>query len=188
MKIHFCGKYNGDENTLPHKDNAKGFLIKTPPSRFINSLVYKLVLICFFCIPFSLMLKESLEKNIFQILSGIICGYLSLYLHELLHALCFKEDVFCYFNFTKGKAFVIGTEYMKRSKYIMTCMLPNFILGIIPYFIFLIFQNYVFLGVYGIVCLITGFNDFCNIYNVLKYTPKNSVIYLSGLSAYYENR
>lgn len=188
MKIHFCGKYNGDEKTLPHKESFDDVLIKTPPSKFVYSLVYKLVLICFFCIPFSLMVKESLMKSVLQIVLGIVCGYLSLYLHELLHALCFKKNVFCYFNFIKGNAFVIGTEDMTRSRYIMTCMLPNFILGIVPYSIFLVFSNYVFLGIYGIVCLITGYNDFRNIYNTLKYIPKNSTIYLSGLNAYYKKR
>lgn len=47
--------------------------------------------------------------------------------HELLHALCFKKDVYLYTNLKQGMLFVIGTETMSKGRFIFMSMLPNII-------------------------------------------------------------
>ena len=61
--------------------------------------------------------------------------------------------------------FVVGTEDMSKGRFIFMCLCPNLILGIIPYILFLIFPQFVGLGLFGIICIGMGFGDYLNIYN-----------------------
>lgn len=68
--------------------------------------------------------------------------------------------------------FVVGTEDMSKGRFIFMCLCPNLILGIIPYILFLIFPQFVGLGLFGIICIGMGFGDYLNIYNAIKQMPK----------------
>lgn len=63
--------------------------------------------------------------------------------------------------------------------------IPFLILGIIPYILFLIFPQFVGLGLFGIICIGMGFGDYLNIYNAIKQMPKNSKTYLCGMHSYW---
>ena len=56
---------------------------------------------------------------------------------------------------------------------------------IIPYILFLIFPQFVGLGLFGIICIGMGFGDYLNIYNAIKQMPKNSKTYLCGMHSYW---
>lgn len=105
--------------------------------------------------------------------------------HELLHAICYKKDVYMYNNLAHGLMFVVGTEDMSKGRFIFMCLCPNLILGIIPYILFLIFPQFVGLGLFGIICIGMGFGDYLNIYNAIKQMPKNSKTYLCGMHSYW---
>lgn len=47
---------------------------------------------------------------------GSILSMLTLFPHELLHAICFREDVYLYTNLAQGMLFVIGPETMTRRR------------------------------------------------------------------------
>ena len=42
--------------------------------------------------------------------AALLGSLLILFPHELLHAVCFKNDVYLYTNFKQGMLFVVGTE------------------------------------------------------------------------------
>lgn len=188
MKLYFCGKYYKNKEKIPYKNNDKGKIIdikKTDKQIIKYSNIFKLLLIIFLSIPFFIISKEIIKFKLLDFFSACILGYISIYIHELLHALCFKEEVYIFFDFIKGIAFTVGTEDMSKNKYIFTCLFPNIVLGIIPYSIFLLNNTAIFLGIYGAICITTGYQDFINIYNVIRYTPKKSIIYLNGLNAFW---
>ena len=97
-------------------------------------------------IPFILVGKRYFESNGFWIWLGLSGSFFTSFLHELLHAIWFKEDVYLYTNFNNFGLFVIGTEDMSKFRFEFLCLFLNIILGLIPYVLFLVFPNIVFLG------------------------------------------
>ena len=81
--------------------------------------------------------------------------------------------------------FVVGTEDMSKAHFIIMCLCPNIVLGLIPYTAFLLFPHLVGLGLFGIICIGTGFGDWINVYNAIKQMPKNAKTYLCGMHSYW---
>lgn len=183
MILHNGGKYNGDESTLPQRKHKPEVEDMKELSLIINGGCILTIVIL--TIPFILLAKEYIHNTAIWLSLGGICGGLSIFPHELLHALCYKKDVYYYSNFRQGLAFVVGTEDMSKSRFIFMCLCPNIFLGLIPYAIFLIFPNIVFLGLFGLICLGMGFGDYINVYNAIKQMPKGAKTYLSGMHSYW---
>jgi hypothetical protein len=105
--------------------------------------------------------------------------------HELLHAICYRGDVFLYHDLSHGLMFVVGTEDMSRRHFVLTCLCPNIVLGFIPYITFLLFPEIVGLGLFGIICIGMGFGDWINVYHAVKQMPWNAKTYLCGMHSYW---
>ena len=190
MILHNAGKYNGDENSLPqreHEPNAVPFKEIDDMKKFssiINLGGFFIMIIL--VIPFILTIKTFSTAKI--LIYSSLCPIWNLVLiipHELLHAVCFKKDVYFYNNLSNGTAFVIGTEDMSKTKFVLMCLCPNIFLGLIPYIIFFIFPKMEILGLLGLVSLGAGFGDYMNAYNSIKQMPKGAKTYLCGMHSYW---
>ena len=143
MIFHYAGKYNGDESSLPYKEhhpNATPF--KEPEDTKKLSLIANvgcILIMGILAIPFLILGIEYIPDNAIWMMIGGICGGLSLLPHELLHAICYKKDVYMYNDLAHMLMFVVGTEDMSKGRFIFMCLCPNLILGVIPYILFLIF-------------------------------------------------
>lgn len=93
---------------------------------------------------------------------GCVISLLLAFPHELLHAVCFKRDVYLYTNRKDGMLFVIGTEDMSKVRYIFMSMLPNLIFGFIPFAVFLINPQWKLLGCIGAFSIPMGAGDYFN--------------------------
>ena len=98
--------------------------------------------------------------------------------HEILHALCFKEDAYIYNNLKKGMLCVVGPEDMTKSRFILMALLPNVVFGFIPFVIFLIFPSFLILGSLGAIAIAEGVGDYMNVFNALTQMPKGAKTYL----------
>ncbi len=189
MILHNAGKYNGDESTLPqrkHHPNAVPFKeIESMKKLSLITNIGCILTIIILAIPFVLLAKEYIKDNKIWLALGGICGGLSLPIHELLHAICYKKDVYYYKNLSQLLYFVIGTEDMSKSRFIFMCLCPNIFLGLVPYIIFLIYPNIVLLGIFGLICIGMGFGDYINVYNAIKQIPKGAKTYLNGMHSYW---
>ena len=189
MKFHNAGKYNGDESSLPQrKQQPNDVPFKEFGSMKKLSLISNIgciLTIIILSIPFILLAKEYIKDSVIWLALGGILGWLSFPIHELLHAICFKKDVYYYNNISQGLFFVVGTEDMSKTRFISMSLCPNIILGLIPYIIFLIYPNIVFLGLFGLICIGMGFGDYINVYNAIKQMPKGAKTYLSGMHSYW---
>ena len=189
MTLHYGGKYNGDEKSLPQKEhhqNAVAFIEAASTKEL--SLICNcgcILLMIILAVPFVLLGKEYFHGNRIYMILAAICGVLSLFPHELLHAICYKEDVYLYNNLRQGLFFVIGTEAMSKSRFVFMCLCPNIFLGLIPYSVFLFIPRAVFLGLFGLICIGMGFGDYINTYNAIRQMPKGAKTYLSGLHSYW---
>ncbi len=110
---------------------------------------------------------------------------LVLFPHELLHAICFKKDVYLYTNWKQGMLFVVGPETMSKSRFILMSLLPNLLFGCIPYSIGLLFPRLVSLTAFGIVCIGIGFGDYYNVFNALTQMPRGSRTYLYHMNSFW---
>lgn len=189
MIFHYAGKYDGDENSLPQKEhhpNAVQFKEAEDTKKFSLIANWGCVLsMILLAIPFLLLGIKHIPDNVIWMVIGGICGGFSILPHEMLHAICYKKDVYMYSDFTHGLMFVVGTEDMSKNHFIFMCLCPNLFLGIIPYIIFLLFPKMVGLGLFGIICIGMGFGDYLNIYNAIKQMPKGSKTYLCGIHSYW---
>jgi hypothetical protein len=189
MILHYGGKYDGNENSLPHKDhhpNAVPFreahdMRKMSLIANTGCILIMLLLV----IPFLLLGMKYIPGNAIWMVVGGILGGLSLLPHELLHAICYKKDVYLYHDFAQGLMFVVGTEDMSKRHFIFMCLCPNIVLGMIPYLTFLLFPHLVGLGLFGIICIGMGFGDWINVYNAIKQMPDNAKTYLCGMHSYW---
>ncbi len=106
-------------------------------------------------------------------------------IHEVLHALCFKEEVEFYTYLRKGLMFVVGTESMSKARFIFMSMFPNIVFGFIPYILFFIFPSQFWLGIWGALCISAGVGDYINVFNAITQMPKGSLCYMNGNRSYW---
>lgn len=189
MILHNAGKYDGDESKLPQREHPTNSIpFKEVKNMKFLSLIANggcILTMIILAIPFAILGKQYMHENIIWLSIAGICAALSLFPHELLHALCYKKDVYYYNNISSGLVFVVGTEDMSKLRFIFMCLCPNIFLGILPYIIFLFFPNLVYLGLYGLICIGMGFGDYINVYNAIKQMPKGAKTYLSGMHSYW---
>ena len=189
MVLHYGGKYNGNEDSLPHKEhNPNAVPFKEVDDVKKMSLITNtgcILVMLVLAIPFLILGMKYIPDNALWMIVGGVLGGLSLLPHELLHAICYKKDVYLYHDFAHGLMFVVGTEDMSKIHFILMCLCPNIVLGIIPYIVFLLFPYLVGVGLFGIICIGMGFGDWINIYNAIKQMPKNAKTYLCGMHSYW---
>ena len=183
------GKYNGDADTLPNKEYREGSVefkeFKSSKIQGIvtNALGFALIIPLFIFMWFySNLTLENLAPILF--ISSVV-SFVLLFPHEILHAICFKKDVYLYIYPQGGTLFVTGPEDMSKARFIFLSLLPNIVFGIIPFMIYLFFPNLYILGGIAVGCVIQGIGDYLNAFNALTQMPKGSRTYLYGEKSYW---
>lgn len=186
MKLHYMGKYNLDPDSLPHGEHKPGAVKFDEPDSTteLSRLVGKYSLFLLAVLATLLLYKyRSLPTSAWLI--GGVLFLLALLPHELLHAVCFKGDVYLYMNLAQGMLFVVGPEDMRRGKFVFMSLLPNIVFGLIPYVLALALPDLGWLGVFGMLALTAGAGDFYNVKNALTQMPKTARCYLYKLNSYW---
>lgn len=189
MKLHYRGKYNLDPATLPtckHQPNAVKFkeVDSTKELAAIaNGIAIALMILLF--IPVYLKYKGLLFDYFDEMMVGAMLSLLTMFPHELIHALCFKEDVYLYTNFKQGLLFVVGCETMSKQRFIFMSLLPNIVFGFLPYMISFLGIQYLTLAVLGVIAIGMGAGDYYNVFNALIQMPKGARTYLYQMNSYW---
>ena len=186
MKLHYMGTYDRNPESIPakpHKPNCVKF--KEPEDskklgRLVNLIAIPILLI--FYIP---VLMYDIKNIEFHSILGGVFWLLGLFPHEILHALCFKEDVYLYTNFRHGMLFVAGPEDMSKSRFIFMSLLPNIVLGFIPYVIFIIHPAWTALGAFAAFNISSGAGDYLNVFNAITQMPKGARTYMHHFNSYW---
>lgn len=189
MRLHYRGKYDLNPESLPHGQHMPGAVpfkeAKDSKQLSLIANAASVVIMVLLAVPAYFRCREFLWASPLQMMFGAIASMLILFPHEILHALCFKEDVHLYTNWKQGLLFVVGPETMSKGRFIFMSLLPNLVLGIIPYLIGIIFPNQVFAVVLGILATGMGAGDYYNVLNALTQMPKGSRTYLYQFSSYW---
>ena len=186
MKLHYKGKYNKRPEELPanqHKPNCVKF--KEPEDSTKLGIIANTVaaVVCvIFAIP--LFIMNGIDALTWICIASLI-GFLCLFPHEMIHAICFKKDVYLYTNLKEGMLFVVGPEDMSKFRFIFMSLLPTIVLGLIPYIVYLFNTEWILLGAIGAMNMSSGGGDFINVYNALTQMPKGSRTYLHHFHSYW---
>ena len=189
MRLHYKGKYDLNPESLPHGQHMPGAVpfkeAKDSKQLSLIANAASVVIMVLLAVPAYFRCREFLWASPLQMMFCAIASMLILFPHEILHALCFKEDVYLYTNWKQGLLFVVGPETMSKGRFIFMSLLPHLVLGIIPYLIGIIFPNQVFAVVLGILATGMGAGDYYNVLNALTQMPKGSRTYLYQFSSYW---
>lgn len=187
MKLHYTGRYDLNPDSLPsgeHKPNAVPFKeAKDTKTLALIANIAAFIIIILLAVPAFIRCREYASQ--WQLLLGCIASLLILFPHELLHAVCFKDDVYLYTNFKQGLLFVVGPEDMSKSRFILMSLLPNIVFGFIPYIIGMLFPKLVFLLAFGTLATGMGAGDYYNVFNALTQMPKGARTYLHKFNSFW---
>ncbi len=129
--------------------------------------------------------------NVWFLLIGVIAGVLLLIVHELLHAIAFPKNAVVYIGIMPKSlvAVALSSSPVKRNRFIFLSILP-IILGIIPLIVFCFSSkdlkelNGLMFGM-AIMGMISVYPDLYNIFNILRFVPRNATIQNDKNTTYY---
>ena len=191
MKLHYAGKYNLDPESLPHGEHMPGAVKfrEAEDTKKLSLIANLLSLAITLLLVIIGVLRchgyMSRESMLPMLLVCCVCPLLTLFPHEMLHAVCFRGDVYLYMNPAQGMAFVIGTETMTKARFIFMSLLPNLVFGFLPFALGMIFPQLFMPALFGAVCIGMGAGDYYNVYNAATQMPKGALTYLYGFNSYW---
>lgn len=190
MKLHYRGKYNLDPGQPYQPVSINRMLLNLKKLTQQKSLLLLLMgiaiaLMILLAIPVYLKYKGLLFDYFDEMMVGAMLPLLTMFPHELIHALCFKEDVYLYTNFKQGLLFVVGCETMSKHRFIFMSLLPNIVFGFLPYMISFLGIQYLTLAVLGVIAIGMGAGDYYNVFNALIQMPKGARTYLYQMNSYW---
>lgn len=193
MKLHYEKTFNGDVRTLPQRSHAPGAVkFREPDDPARLSLIANGGAVVLMILTFGLLILRVIHTQTrfsvafsTQFMIGALLCLAAMFPHELLHASCFRGDVYLYTFLKKGMLFVVGPEDMSRGRFVFMSMLPNLVFGFLPFVIYMIWPAWLWLGVFGAMSIPCGFGDYFNVFNCLTQVPKGGIVYLSGMNSYW---
>lgn len=190
MKLIYKGKYNGDENSLPHGEHMPGAVRfkeadnMTDFAKRINGLALLLSIVCFAIVGVRIAMAD-VPFSLFSLIGGYLLSMLAVFPHEIIHGLCFREEVELYTNWKQGMLFVTGSEHFTKTRFILMSLMPNLVFGFVPFLLFLVNPQLDLLGMMGAYAIGMGAGDYYNVYNALTQVPKNGMVYNVGFHSYW---
>lgn len=190
MKFHYNGKYSGNPADLPNQTmypNATVFDEIDDDKKLgkIMMVVATVIFVVALLIGYLIERHKMVDDTFISLIVLIVASVILILPHELLHAICFKEDVYMYTNFKQGMAFVVGNELMSKSRFIFMSLLPNIVFGLLPYILFFIFPQQGWLLWLGAMGLSMGAGDYYNVVNTIKQVPKGGKTFMCGFHSYW---
>ena len=101
MKLIYKGKFNGDVDSIPHGEHKPGAVkFKEPEDpKKLGILANGIAIAIIFITLAGVIFRSGIKSFGF---TGVFLSYLTLIPHEILHAICFKDEVYFYTNFKNG--------------------------------------------------------------------------------------
>ena len=181
MKLHYGGKYKNpqdlkNDGILP--ENA--VIFREPDMRLLSIIgnIGAIVVLAVLTAIVYLICKPDFRHFMNQNFTATLLFMALLIPHEILHALCFREDVYLYNGLSMGLLFIYGTESMSKARFIFMSLLPNLVLGVVPFVLFLVHPDWSFLGLLGAFCISGGFGDY-----ILPSIAKHNTLCFAGCAA-----
>ena len=199
FNIRIMGDYTSDEQLIVRKEipeNAVEFgIVSDLKKEFVRGSVILLPLFVLMVILTMFKVKEydyHLKMDLHLILSFVLAMlaiHFLTYVHEFIHALFYPREALKTIWRAKeeGAYFVYCEEMIDRNRFIVMCLAPMFILGIVPFVLWLLLpamlpMPYDMTLAFVIwIMTIMAMGDVANVYHVLKEVPDGAKIFNYGL-------
>ena len=179
MKLHYMGKYDLNPESIPAKPHKPNYVKFKEPENVKALHTIAATIACVLAVAFLIPLFLNDFKTALGVFGkGAFISLLTMFPHEILHAICFKEDVYLFTNLKHFQLFVVGPEDMSKGRFIFMSLLPNIVLGVIPYLIYLLNPNLALLGTVGAFNIASGAGDYLNVFHAITQMPKGSRTYM----------
>ncbi|MBQ6849800.1 MAG: DUF3267 domain-containing protein [Oscillospiraceae bacterium] len=184
MKLIYKGKFDGNPDSIPHGEHKPGAVkFKEPEdSKKLGLIANSIALLIMIVAAAGIIIRGGFKS--ISIL-GMVLSNLTLFPHEIIHAICFKNEVYLYTDLKNGILFVTGPEDMSKARFVFMSLLPNIVFGFVPYILFMINPQLKLLGTMGAMCISMGAGDYLNVYNALTQMPKGARTYLHGFNSWW---
>lgn len=186
MRLHYKGAYDLDPGSLPQSGHRPGAVpfkeVRDTKALSVIANGLCVVIIILLGVPAVFRGRDTFSLN--QMIPACVLPMAALLPHELLHAACFREDVYLYTNLRQGMLFVIGPEDMSKLRFIFMSLLPNLVFGFIPYIIGMLLPNMA-LAFFGALCIGMGAGDYYNVFNTLTQVPNGARVYSYQFHSYW---
>lgn len=186
MRLHYSGTYNLDPSTLPQSGHRPGAVpfkeAKDSKALAVIANVLAVVIIALLIVPAIFRGRHTFDQN--AMITACVFPIAVLLPHELLHAVCFREDVYLYTNLRQGMLFVVGPEDMSKARFILMSLLPNIVFGFLPYIAGMLLPNMA-LAMFGAICTGMGAGDYYNVFNTLTQVPGGAKVYSYQFNSYW---
>lgn len=198
FNIKFMGEYHDDTELIKRKKIPKEAIefgiVDNLSKEFVRGFIMILPLIITMIILTLLKVKNisyHLTMNIEVIISFfivIISVWLLTLLHEVIHALFYPKNANkgIWKSTKDGAYFVYCEELISKKRFIIMCLAPMFILGVIPFIIWLILPQFIpmpfnlaFVIITWLMTLLS-MGDVANVYHVIKEVPNKSKLFNYG--------
>lgn len=184
MKLVYKGGFDGNPESLPGREHIPGAV---PFKEFQDIKKFAVIMNVAACVVvIGLMVLLFLRGGVQGYsLAGCILALLSLFPHEILHGLCFKEEVYLYTCWSKGLLFVTGQETMSKGRFIFMSLFPNLVFGFVPYLLFMIHPQWKVFGTLGAIAIGMGVGDYYNVFNAATQMPKGARTYMDKFNSFW---
>ncbi len=126
-------------------------------------------------------------------LVSLVCLYISQYVHEYIHAFTMPKDVKkqIYVMPQNQMLFVYIEEPVSKRDFMISVLSPAFILGIIPFVIWMFVAHMIPIPVsFGVVMYCMGMSgcalgDYLNAFNCARQVPKGGKVFNRGWHSYW---
>ena len=187
--IYFMGKFSGNENDLPMREEHRPGAVRFKEPENMNKLaiVANVLAGAIIVVAVILLFARCITVGKFSGISfwAYILPLGTLYPHEIIHGLCFKGKAYMYTNLKQGMMFVTGGEDFTKTRFIIMSLMPNIVFGFLPYIIFMINPDWVSLGMFGAFCISMGAGDYINVFNAATQMPKGALCYMHGFGTWW---
>ena len=189
MRLHYMGKYNLDPASLPHGEHMPGAVKFREAddtgklARIANTMA--VIIMLAMAIPAAFRCGRYIVASPVQACLGFIAPVLTLFPHEFLHAVCFRDDVYIYTNLSQGMLFVVGPEPLGKARFVFMSLFPNIVFGFLPYAVGMIFPQCVFCLALGVIAAGMGAGDYYNVFNAVTQMPGGAKTYLYQFNSYW---
>ena len=194
MKLTFKKGYDGDVGKPPVRTVEGAVAFREPEtieklSVIANTLALiitiPLLVAVFFIHGGVRAFSGNFDRFLLHLVIASVAMLISMPVHEILHAICFRENVEFYTYLRKGLMFVIGTESMTKRRFIFMSLLPNVVFGLIPFVLFIFFPSALWLGLFGATSLGAGAGDYINVFHAATQMPRGALCYMSSNRSYW---
>ena len=199
INIKFMGRYTSDEQLIVRKEipeNAMEFgIVSDLKKEFVRGFlilmpvfVLMIILTVYKVRNYDYRLNMDLHLILSFVLAVLAIHFLT-YVHEFIHALFYPREALktIWRSDEEGAYFIYCEEIISRNRFIVMCLAPMFVLGIVPFVLWLLLPAMIPMPYDMAFAFVTwmmtvmAMGDVANVYHVLKEVPEGAKVFNYGL-------